>query len=76
MQLTCLNQNKENKKVQGETSDKIDFVPDKDCDFNSFSKLGSTIENNFSYLLRVIWNYVKKSCSCAVATSEDPQKPF
>ena len=27
---------------------------------------------NKSYLLAVIWNYVKKSYSCIVVTSEDP----
>ena len=38
----------------------------------SFTKLGPTIENNFSCSLGVIWNYVKKSYSCIIATSEDP----
>ena len=48
------------------------FVLDEDHNFHSFIKLGPTIEYNFSYFLGVIWNYVKKSCSCTVATSEDP----
>ena len=53
-------------------ADANDFVLDEDCDFHSFTKLGPTIENNFSYLLGVIWNYVKKSYRCIVPTSEEP----
>ena len=51
--------------------DTNNFVHDEDCDFHCFTKLGSTIENNFSYLLGVILSYVKKSYSCVLATSED-----
>ena len=56
--------------------DTNNFVVDEECDFRTFSKLGPTIENNFSYLLDVIWNCGKKSYSCIVATSEDPQQRF
>ena len=58
--------------MQGETMDTNNFVPDDDCDFHSITKLVRTTENKFSYLLGVIWNYVKKSYSCIVPTSEDP----
>ena len=52
--------------------DTNNFVFDEDCNFHSFAKMGPPIENNFSCLLGVIWNYVNKSYSCIVATSEDP----
>ena len=52
------------------------FVLDEDYDFYSLKKLGSTIENNFSYLMGVISNYVKKSYSYIVAASEDAQQRF
>ena len=52
------------------------FVFDEDCDFPSLTKLGPTIQDNFSYLLGAIWNYVKKSCSYIVAISEDLQQRF
>ena len=50
--------------------DAIDFFLVEDCDFHYFRKLGPTTENSFSYLLGVIWNYVKKSHSYIVDTSE------
>ena len=53
-------------------ADTNNFVLDKDYDFHSFTKLGPTTENSFSYLLGVIWNFVKKSYSYIVVTSEDP----
>ena len=52
--------------------DTNDFVLDEDFDFHSFTNLGPVIENNFSYWLGVIWNYVKKGYSCIKATNEDP----
>ena len=47
------------------------IVLDEDFDFHSFTKFGPNKENESSYLPRVIWNYLKKRCSCIVATSED-----
>ena len=38
--------------------DTNNFVFDEDCDFQFFTKLERTIENNFSFLMVVIWNYV------------------
>ena len=58
--------------MSGETADTDNFVLDEDCDFHSFTKMGPTIENNFSYLLGVIWHYVKKSYSYIKARSENP----
>ena len=34
------------------------FVLDEECNFFSLKKLGPTIENDFSYLLGVIWHYL------------------
>ena len=48
--------------------DTTNFVLDEDCDFHSFTKFETTIGKRFSYLLGVIWNYVKKIYSCIVAT--------
>ena len=39
-------------------------------------KLGPTIESDFSYLLGVMWNYVKKSYNCIVDTSKDLKQCF
>ena len=71
MQLICLNQNKEHKKDEDETTDTNNFVFNEEYDFHSFTKFDPTIEINFSYFLGVIWNYVKKSYSSIVATKED-----
>ena len=62
--------------MNGETTETNNFVLDEDYDFYSLKKLGSTIENNFSYLMGVISNYVKKSYSYIVAASEDAQQRF
>ena len=67
MQLISLNQNKKHKKDEDETMDTNNFVLDETV-IHSFTKFGTTIGKSFSYLLGVIWNYVKKIYSCIVAT--------
>ena len=73
MRLICLNQIKDHKKeCKVKQRIQIILLLIEDCDFHSFTKLEPTIANNFLDLLGVIWNYVKRSCSCIVVTIEDP----